>query len=210
MVFSSRGEYLTHLGKRNPARHDELVVFPNKIWFWDDLRPDVFGLTVGMYNYDTNMCYFIGPDNPNSPAKPIIRGSRRNESLRNAQLFYLMETRWIKPVLVKAAIGDDEPGRVEDTIETSVDGERVEVVLDRKTRLPIRIKTYSTYSNKTFVHEWKLSDYTNINGIMIPQRVGEDTNPDKTDVQINVDYNENIFVAPTRIEAEPKAWIPKK
>jgi hypothetical protein len=87
MVFSSRGEYLTHLGKRNPARHDELVVFPNKIWFWDDLRPDVFGLTVGMYNYDTNMCYFIGPDNPNSPAKPIIRGSRRNESLRNAQLF---------------------------------------------------------------------------------------------------------------------------
>jgi hypothetical protein len=121
-----------------------------------------------------------------------------------------METRWIKPVLVKAAIGDDGPGRVEDTIETSVDGERVDFVLDRKTRLPIRIKTYSTYSNKTFVREWKLSDYTNINGIMIPQRVGEDTNPDKTDVQINVDYNENIFVAPTRIEAGPNAWIPKK
>jgi len=61
VVISSHGEYASRLFKKNRVRREELLVLPNKYWFSDDYRPDVFGLTVSMYNYDRNTTYVITP-----------------------------------------------------------------------------------------------------------------------------------------------------
>ena len=104
LVISSRGKYRSRLSKNNQVRREELFVFPNKYWFWDDYRPDVFGLRVSMYNYDTNMKYVISDSEPDHQPEAITNG-QRNKALRNEQLSSLLETRWLKPTIVKSSVG---------------------------------------------------------------------------------------------------------
>ena len=136
MVVSSKGKY-SHRSARMPIRQEELIVFPDKYWFWNDLRPDVFGLTVEMYNYETNMHYIISPDSPQSQAKPII-GAKRSagELFLYTQLLYLLETNWLKPTLVRTT-AERIQHRDTNVLQTRVLHRRVDFAFDSESHLLI-------------------------------------------------------------------------
>ena len=150
MIMSTRGEYLTRSLKKNEVRGETLLVFPNKYWDWDDYRPDVFGLRISMYNYDTNVMYVISEGEPNHPPEPITE-TQRSKALRNAQLSFLLETQWLKPTLVKASTGMIGLRPV-DIVQTTVEGERVDFAFDRKTHLAMRVSYYDIVRGKTYVN----------------------------------------------------------
>src|SRR5829696_3598781 len=52
-VIVSRGVLRFDLFRSTPTVLESLFVFPNKLWYWNDMRPSVFGLTINMYNYDS-------------------------------------------------------------------------------------------------------------------------------------------------------------
>lgn len=204
MLISSRAEYATHLFKKNQNRREELFVFPNKYWFWDDYRPDVFGLTMEMYNYDSRMSYAITQDDLHPP-EPIT-DTHRNKALRNVQLAYLLETKWLKPALVKASTGRIGL-RAVDIVQTTVEGERVDFAFDRETHLPVRVSYYNIVDSKTYIDVQSFSDYTEIDGIKVPlTHKYDDGTEDKSTIRFNVEYNEDIFIKPPPIEAGPEAW----
>lgn len=209
MVISSRGEYASSALRKNHVRREELLVFPHKYWFWDDYRPDVFGLSVSMYDYDNNISYLITDSDPYHPPEPMAN-RQRNKALRNDQLSFLLETRWFKPSLVNASTGKVGM-RAVDILQTIVDGERVDFFFDQQTHLPARISYYDVFNGKTYSNTQSFSDYTKVNGIGVPQTiVYDDGSKYKSSFQFNVEYNENIFVRPPPIEAGPEAWRPKK
>ena len=209
MVISARGEYQSRLFKKNQVRREELLVFPHKYWFWDDYRPDVFGLRVSMYNYDSNMKYVISESEPYSGPEPIAKG-QTNKALRNDQLSFLLETQWLKPTVVKASTGRIGP-RLVDIVQTVVEGERVDFAFDPKTHLPVKVSYYDIVNGKTYINEQSFSDYTKVSGIQLPQMiVYGDGSKYKARFQLNVEYDEKIFDNPPPIEAGPEAWRAKR
>lgn len=205
IVISSRGKYRSRLSKNNQVRREELLVFPNKYWFWDDYRPDVFGLRVSMYNYDTNMKYVISDSEPDHQPEAIMNG-QRNKALRNGQLSFLLETKWLKPTIVKASIGRTGLRRV-DIVQTVVEGERVDFAFDHKTHLPIRVSFYDTINGKTYISTNSFSHYVEVSGIKVPQIVKYDDGSEyEQTYRFNVEYNKDIFIKPPSIEAGPEAW----
>jgi len=162
-----------------------------------------------MYNYDANLHYIATPDDPNAPSESII-GTAKNPSLTNAQLFYLLESRWIKPVPLRASEGRVGPRSV-DIVETEVNGQRVDFAFDRESHLPIRISEFRNGEMRPFYVQY-LSDYAEINGIKIPLQLSDNEadRADRMTIQINVDYDESVFVKPPPISAGPEAWRAKR
>lgn len=202
VVITSDSQYNT-----GPIHQVSLSVFPNKFWFWDDLRPSKFGLRVEMHNYETDMTYIITPGDRYSLPHKIV--GEKNQFQSNL-LYYLPENRWFKPELVRATKG--RVGlRAVDIVETKEGNNRADIALDRKTHLPVTITYYHTRDNRLVLDNvLRLSDYVEVNGIKVPQKVKDTDGPEyKISIQFNVEYNEDIFVHPTRIEDGPEAWRPK-
>ncbi len=205
MVVSASGDYESRLFGKNQVGREELLVFPNKYWVWEDYRPDVFGLKISMYKYDTNMFYTVSEGNPKS-ALQRMTDTRRNKALRNAQLSFLLETEWLKPIIVKASTG--RVGlRPVDIVQTMVEDERIDFAFDRATHLPVRISYHDVFENKTYVNVQSFSTYTDVSGIKVPQMLEYiDGSRYKTDVQFNVEYDQEVFVKPSHVGAGPRAW----
>jgi hypothetical protein len=206
LVVSSRGKYLSRSLKKNQVRGETLFVLPNKYWDWDDYRPDVFGLRISMYDYDSNTKYVISDGDPNHTLEPITDKDKQRRNLLLSLLPYLTETKWLKPVITRVSSGRVGLQPV-DIVQTTVEGKRVDFALDRKSHLPVRISYYSVDKNMTYLSTIDLSNYVDIGGIKMPQTVkSEDGTTYKQDYKLNVEYNENIFVKPPPIEAGPEAW----
>lgn len=204
MVISTKKD-TTGLFTKSQVRREELLVFPNKYWFWDDNRPSIFGLVISMYDYDSNMSYVVSDGEPNRQLEPI-KDKRRDKALRNAQLSLLLETKWLKPTIVKARTGRVGLRSV-DIVETVVEGERVDFAFDRKTHLPVRVSYYDVVNGKTYVNVQSFSDYMDVAGIKVPQtHEYTDGSKYRASFQFNVEYIENIFIKPPPIEAGPEAW----
>lgn len=205
LIISSRAEYRTSAFKKNQICQEGLYVLPNKSWLWNDLRPDVFGLSVTMYNYDTNMKYVISEGEPNNLPEPITDKEKKDPPLYSL-LVELPETKWLKPAPVKA--GSGRIGlRPVDTVQTTVNGKRVDFALDQKTHLPVRVSYYDVVKGKTYITTLDLSDYVEISGIKVPQGIKyDDGTAYQQSYQFNVEYNEDIFIKPPPIEAGPEAW----
>jgi hypothetical protein len=208
MVISTEKD-TSSLFTKNKVRREELLVFPNKSWFWDDYRPDVFGLRVSMYNYDSNMSYVISDGEPYHQAEPI-KNAQKNKALRNGQLSFLLETKWLKPTILKASTGRVGLRSV-DIVQTTVEGERVDFAFDRKTHLPVRVSYHDVVKGKTYVNVQSFSDYKDVAGIKVPQRLEYyEGSKYRASFQFNVEYNENIFIKPLPLEAGPEAWRSKR
>jgi hypothetical protein len=209
MVISARAEYRTSTFKKNQIRQEGLYVLPNKVWSWNDLRPDVFGLRVTMYNHDTKMKYIISEGEPHHLPEPITEKDKKNRELLTSLLPELLETEWSKPVLVSSSIGRIGL-RTVNIVQTTVGDKRVDFALDQKTHLPVRVSYYDVINGKTYITALELSDYVEISGIKVPQKVKYDDGTEyKQTYQFNVRYNEDIFIHPTTIEAGPEAWKSK-
>jgi hypothetical protein len=212
MAISSRAEYGTHLGKRNSIQQEELFVFPHKMWTWNDMRPDVFGLRVEMYNYEARTFYILVPDDPDKKTRQVANHKRWEDStLLNTQLFYFMETKWVQPMPIAVYEGEIRKQAV-DIVQTQVNGKRVDFALDPVTHLPVRFVVYGIVGGALIpIVVADLADYVEVSGIKVPQKATpENGSTFNSKIQINVDYNEIIFVRPTTIEAGPEAWRPKK
>jgi hypothetical protein len=209
IVITGRAVYRSRMLKKNQIQQEGLYLLPHNSWVWNDLRPDVFGLRVTMYNYDTKMKYVISEGEPHRRLEPITEADKTG-SETDGLLSYLPETKWLTPVLIGSSTGRVRQRPV-DIVETRVNGERVDFALDRKTHLPVRVSYYDVIKGKTYTTEVELSDYVEISGIKVPQKVKyEDGTEYEQTYQFNVDYNEDIFVRPTTIQAGPQAWKPKK
>jgi hypothetical protein len=201
------GEVSSRSGKQSGIFSEELYVFPDRLWSWTDYRPAVFGLRVSMYNYDTKTKYVITDGEPNHPAEPFTENELAGRGFPVTQLMYLMESKWLKPKLVK--VTTERIGfRVVDVVQTEVDGRRYDFAIERKTHLPVRFTFYSQYKGKVYTHVNGLSDYTDVDGIKVPRTIElEDSHKEKSNISFNVEYNEKIFTNPPSIEAGHKAWM---
>jgi hypothetical protein len=210
VLMSSRAQYTTHLGKHNSKRREELFVLPDKTWAWDDMRPDVFGLRIEMYNYEAKISYVLTPDAPKVEIRHLTQEYTWEEfGLLNSQVVSFMETKWVKPVPMVVCQGTVN-GQLVDIIQTQVFGKRFDFALDRLTRLPVLVSSYDkliTGGEGFTIFNVYLSDYVEVNGIKMPQKITPENGATYSErVQINVDYNEGIFAKPTTIEAGPEAW----
>jgi hypothetical protein len=214
MVVSTCGRYSNGRFKTYPVYFEDLLVFPNKYWSWNDYRPGLFGLRVSMYNYDTGMKYVITDVEPDYPMEHISdterRQNYRKEDIKLAQLLYLLETEWFKPAIVNASTERAGRQRV-DVIQTVVEGERWDFACDQKTHLPSKVTHFyvEPVTGKSFVKVERFSDYTEAGGIKVPQTitVGDGTEY-KATFQFNVEYREDIFNQPPPVEAGPEVWKP--
>ena len=205
LIISSRAKYRTSELKENHIRQEALYALPNKFWTWNDLRPDVFGLRIEMYNYDTNVKYVITDGEPKHQAEPIT-DNKRKELFLNSLLPVLPETKWLKPVLVKASIGS-RGLRPVDVVQTTVNGKRVDFALDPKTDLLVTVSYYDVVRGKTYVTSLALSNYVEISGIKVPQTIKYDDGTEyNQSYQFNVEYDQELFIKPPSIEAGPDAW----
>ncbi len=205
LIISSRAEYRTSTFKKNHIRQETLYALPNKFWTWNDLRPDVFGLRIEMYNYDTNVKYVISEGEPNHQPEPITDNKRRDLFL-SSLLPVLPESKWLKPVLVKASTGS-RGLRPVDVVQTTVNGKRVDFGLDPKTHLLVTVSYYDVVRGKTYVTSLALFNYVDISGIKVPQTIKYDDGTEYNQrYEFNVEYNQDLFIKPPSIEAGPEAW----
>ena len=212
IVISSRGGYMTHMHRKARVRREELCVLPDKYWLWDDYRPDVFGLTVRMYDYASKTSYMATNGELNEPPA-LTKDSQGHKALVTHQLDFLLETRWLRPTIVKAS--SSRIGlRSVDIVQTLVEGERVDFALDRDSHLPIQISYFDVFQGKTYVREHKFSDYADVGGIKVPLKIeyadsgGSDKY--KIDIQFNVQYDQSILRRPPAVTVGPEAWKAKK
>jgi hypothetical protein len=205
--FSLPVKYAIDPSKRNHVRSVSLYVFPNKFWDSEDYRPDVFGILMHMYNYETGMKYVITLGEPHHPLEPIGPKETR-ESRTYGLVSYLLETTWLKPTPLKISTGKIGLRKV-DIVQTTLNGERVDFAFDRTTHLPAQVSYYSTFKDKTYVTTNTLSDYTEVKGIQVPQTVAVDGTKYAEAVQFDVECNPEIFVKLPPLEAGLEAWRAK-
>jgi hypothetical protein len=185
--------------------------FPDRIWGWSKAPVFEGGVQTADLSADTG---YIGYPNGNILKTSDLRGEKGG--LKNTQLVYLCETKWIKPKPVRVLLEKNIPRNVE-AIETDLDGERVDFWIDRGSHLPIKIITYRDFKYGQGLepsYTWDLSDYQRMNGIQIPQQVGFFilSNPPSTTrytTILNPKLREDLFTSPPRFEDGPDAWKSK-
>ena len=203
-----------------------LYVFPSKLWRWTDDRPTPLGVSVEMQNLGQGLSYKVEEDTAGNP-RNLGENSAREVlwPVYYIQLYYLLETQWIKPLPVNLYSGSIGRRPV-DIVQTIVQfqkaprandrGDRVDFHLDKQSHLPLEVAFPSddsvgtNYGRGTYYVTF--ADYADVNGIQMPRRVGYlAKKPDTSaSVQVNVEYNPGIFERPPSIKAGPDAWRPSK
>src|SRR5205814_3458352 len=124
----------------------------------------------------------------------------------DAQLFYLMETRWQRPQPISAESGKLN-GKPVDIVHTAVNERKVDFVLDRQTHLLMEVVDYSPTGKRYSDTATDFSNYAEVSGIQMPQKELYFKKIHlEVSYQINVDYDERLFERPPTIEAGPEAW----
>lgn len=192
------------------SRTERLSVLPSKFWEWRDDRPSVFGLEMTMYNQEAGKQYFAQQGQKQVEVKPLKARATNLSGVINI----LMETKWEQPIpekLIKGKLGKQDV----DIVQTSLFGERIDFLLDRKTHLPIKV---ISYKGEKISSDPEFLDYVDVQGIKMPTKFvlgGSDAFPEKTTYkatyQFNVEYNEDIFITPPLpAEFAADAWKVKK
>jgi hypothetical protein len=130
-----------------------------------------------------------------------------------------METKWLKPKVMgldEATLGKRKLDVVHTLLKDDVEGFLPEDLyidfwIDRETHLPVKV-SYSRmkYGEKGSWNEITLSGYVDVNGIKVPLNETIEGVTDRISVQLNVDYDQELFSKPPSIAAGPEAWRVKK
>ena len=184
--------------------YEGLFVFPKKSWEWDDQRGSVFGFSIHVHNFESNIHQSYVDSGKGGSVVPILQPSLRN--LTKLQLHLLAETQWVKPQPVSARVGK-ESGRDADIVETHVNelpaGEqKVDFVLDRRSHLPVRVIYYWTIKGRELSGGVELKDYLEVSGIKIPGKVGRV----RAKYELNVPYDARVFDLPPSRDKGMAAW----
>ncbi len=218
LVVSSRAKYKLGFMKNGRQHFEEFYVFPHKSWLWFDERPSKLGLAVKMNNLDRNLFFLTYPDDPESPRKLGVAPEEANSFTIRAQLLYLMETEWVKPVPVKVT-RDRINGKAVSVVHTFVGNRQVDFALDRESHLPVNVTIHHRSDRdvtssvgvlpmrESVLNSVALSDYAEVNGIQMPHIVNFDEGVNsRTTYQMNVAYDESVFERPPSVEAGAEAW----
>ena len=213
IFISSRTKYWHGL-RRYEVFTEQLNVLPDRFWLWQDYRPDVFGVTVELYDFDKGIKYVTSSD----VAAPKPRAIEPNETVLSRTyglLGYLMETKWLKPKL----IGLDESSlhrRKVDVVHTVLTDQPagfapekiyIDFWIDRETHLPAKVVyTLNRPGQKGSPLEVWFPEYVEVNGIKVPSQTEIDGVRDRIVVQLNVSHKEELFTRPPTIAAGPDAW----
>ena len=221
-VVSSKSKYSRGPKDMPGDQTETLYVLPDKLWEWQDI-PGPLGVHITVLDFDRHVGWELS-DKWDS-AKPITAKSTMpnpgdsqsqtddlkfrsiREKFVEAQLIYLMETRFLTPSLIRSRKAKLGSTRV-DVIETSVGRERIEYYLDPRTHLPQKIAIITRLeSGRDYMDVIRLSAYASVNGIMMPQRVAWGSDEEnKTSYQINVNYDPGIFERAPTIHMGADAW----
>lgn len=207
ILVQSNSRSQTTSGREYQHKRESLAVLPDKIWSYDDARPDVFGVTTYMGNYENMTEYFWAEGRQNVVAEPISSAyGRAMKAYQNTTIFCLSESRWLEPRVIdmKTDLVGSEKVFV---IQTNVDGRRVDFAVSQKTYLPVKIILYEVGTNDPSRRdELLLSNYLEVEGIQVAQveqfnRQGIET----LKIRFNVEYDPSIFVrAPKKMGSN--AW----
>ncbi len=202
--------------RRVPYIEEDLYVFPNKFWEWNDQKTTIFGFSLEMYNQDRAInLWYTDHGKGAHMGRPfdLVHGKAALIRLYDVQLRYFMETKWVKPIPIsvhKAKLGRNSV----DIVQTIVKGyptkdgndeERIAFALDQKTHLPLKVIYYTVTFGKKYSGGIPLSDYVDVAGIQMPSKVYDL----RSIYQINVDYDEQILVRDPNVEAGIKQWSKK-
>jgi len=195
---------------------EALYVFPGKYWEWNDQRKSVFGLSIRMYNHDRDInLWYTDHGKGAHAARPVdlVHGKAGLIPLYDVQLRYFMETKWVRPIPISVQ-QEKLDGKSVDIVQTIVKGyptkdgtdeQRVGFALDRKTRLPTRIIYYRVIQGKEHSGGLPLTDYVDVDGIQMPSKILDL----RSSFQINVDYDEQVFIRKPNVEGGIKQWSKK-
>jgi len=181
----------------------ELFVLPNKWWRFSN-QAEPFGKQVTMNNLEQDLYYISNDSNPTTFIKTEMRGK---ETLLETQIYFLLETKWIKPIPINFTT-EKVRGKLTDVVKTIINDKPVNFFFDKETHLVVKIAYLNDkgkpYSFVTF------SDYVLVDGIQIPTKVGYESNSKiLINIKFNVDYDKTLFETPPTVAAGPDAWKPK-
>ena len=163
-----------------------------------------------MYNLELGLGYTADGARPGGGAVRLHESSLGGGAvvLEEAQLFYLLETRWVKPTPVSVSKGEVR-GRRADVVRTILGDRTVDFYLDRETRLPLRVALISRLDGKVYQYK-TFSEYADVGGIQVPLVVRLDGGGKlPTSFQFNVEYDRRIFEEPPSALAASDAWRAK-
>src|SRR5262245_61238644 len=188
----------------------DFMVFPDKFFRWADTRPSKIGLIVEMFNFERDFGFTIFGDS----TPKIHKHPRLNEGAHSRldipQMNYLLETQWFRPEILRASKSDIR-GKSVDLVEVLDKGHgtpwRYGIFLDEKTHLPVRIGTYSNRRQDDMFTWVDLGEYREIAGIKVPTAISSEGGRwDRVQVEINADYNQEVFEREPDMKAGPYQW----
>jgi len=187
----------------------DFMVFPDRFFRWADTRPAKLGLVIEMLNFERNFGYKTF-GNPLDLRRIDSLSPEQRSRLLDPQLYYLLETKWFKPELLKA-FKEKFNGKQIDIVEVRVSGYgksfRFKVYLDDRTHLPARIGALSDERNGEMFDWVDLGDYREIAGIKVPTAIsGRGSSWNKVILEINPEYNPEFFEREPDTKAGPFQW----
>lgn len=200
----------------------ELYVFPDKLWEWDK---HIFNDYPNVRIHNGNRAIFI---NPYEEVDEKKIDENDEVALRRAiaeeSVLYLLETRWARPAPLK--VTRQQIGKqILDVIRTRFQNAYIDFAVEPETLqvLCVRVWQDNIYQDKLPARSIVFSDYTEIDGIQIPQKesgrfFGKDglfkdlrkvkLYPIK--VLLNVEYRKELFERPPAVAEGPEAWKPSR
>lgn len=202
---------------------ERLYALPGKAWLYE--LTSRFDVTVDatVINFERKLCRItISPARAGVPPVSFCPPTTWAARLIQDPVIYLMETRWVRPVPVRART-EGEGGRRLDVVETEVGDLRVDFFLDRRSRLPIKLVTDHYYGVTEATQRMGLTvtldDYAEVDGIQMPRRVirrpelGPQVTRRHTErarYSFNVAHDETIFDHPASRKVKSDDWKPRR
>jgi hypothetical protein len=195
-------------------RSSDLYVFPDKFFGYVGTSHPEFGTIAQMFNFETKIGYTVwGAFTPPRVGKKYPIDEKLRSYFRSS-FVYLLETRWLKaePLRpMKGKIGQQEVDGVEVFLPGFYSTDRgtiYKVYLDVPTHLPVRfIDRMVAYEPESPPVDYR--NYRKINGIMMQTEVNSGNGWSPCPVEINPEYDPQVFERVPDIKAGPYQWRKK-
>ncbi|HEV2802563.1 MAG TPA: hypothetical protein VGW12_18975 [Pyrinomonadaceae bacterium] len=187
----------------------ELSVFPDKFWRLSN-SPEPLGRSALMFNLERGFGFTADENRPGGGAVRLHQSNLGGGAvvLEEAQIFYLLETRWLKPSVVGVS-EERVGGRRVDVVRVMAGDRPVDYYLDRKTHLPLKVALISKQSGAVYFYR-TFSDYAPVDGIQMPRTVNVDGDGRlPISFRFNVDYDQQLFERPPSAAESADAWKAK-
>lgn len=191
-----------------------LFAFPDKFWNWtsEGPKPERDWTTMTFSDGASGAYYWITP-NETIRSDEDPQGSQR--SMDEETLRYLLETKWVQPEPIRVR-RVREGRRQLDIVETRLNGERIDFVVEVEELLVLKVALYGRHFTDTRpVQTYLFSDYAPEEGIQMPHtmqlvsRDGQKFTKKAIAFRFNVAYDKDFFKQPPPLSAGPDAWKPR-